>query len=85
MLNLIINLIHHIIPIHQLLTTLIHKVWTLGHTGQKYRMDVEGVVWSEEGEDSLFVGVPVSTFGDDEAEGFFGMTSTVLDVGFLTP
>ena len=85
MLHLIINLIHHHIPIHQLLTTLIHKVRTLGNTGQNYRMEVEGVVWAEERQDSLFVSVTISPLGDDAAECFFGMAGAVLDVGFLTP
>ena len=85
MLHLIINLIHHHIPIHQFFTTLIYKVRTLGHTGQNYRMEVEGVVGPEERQDSLFVRVSVSTFGYDAGECFFGMAGAVLDVGFLTP
>jgi hypothetical protein len=41
----------------------------------------DGMCWRVD----RIIGSSIFWIGDDAAEGFFGMASTVLDVGFLTP
>ena len=83
MLHLIINLIHHHIPISQLITTLL-KIRTLGNILQQHGMDIKGIVGTGEGYHVFEVRASAAFF-DGGGKGFFGAALAVLDVGFLTP